>query len=494
VGSGGPGTLTIENGGAINSAGLTVGAGAGGSGTMTVQSGGAATSVGALTVGGSGAGTLTIQSGGVVSIAGGVQVGSGFQGTLTIQSGGVVSGSSDINIGRSSNAPGIVTVDGAGSQLTNSGVLRVGSGGAGTLTVQNGGLASSSVGVFIGNFGSTGTATVTGAGSQLNSAGQLVVGTGGPGTLTIQSDGVVSSGSAGTFIGNAGNVGTVTVDGAGSQLNTSGELTVGAGGPGALTVQNGGVVSSQDTRIGIDSGSTGTLTVNGLGSQLNNTAELDIGFGGEGTLSVTDGGTVGDAVAIVGTSAGSNGSVLVDAGTWTTTGSLTIGSAGAGEVTVQDGGVLSAGSIIIGSSGSLVVDPEVVNVPGSFTLMPNGLLTLDIAGLTPDLTSQLDIGGNGLFEGTIDFEFIDGFAPTTGESFDLINIMGTADFSETTFEIGGLAPGFEYTDTLSGGEFTLTAQNDGESTTPEPSSMWLVGTLLIIVALGALKNRLEGRI
>ena len=94
-------------------------------------------------------GTLKVQNGGAVNSAGSLYVGSGTQGTPTIQRGGAVSGSSDIDIGQSLNA-GSVTVDGAGSQLTaNSGPLRVGSGGAGTLTVQNGGLASSS-GVFIG--------------------------------------------------------------------------------------------------------------------------------------------------------------------------------------------------------------------------------------------------------------------------------------------------------------------------------------------------------
>jgi len=81
---------------------------------------------------------------------------------------------------------------------------------------------------------------------------------------------------------------------------------------------------------------------------------------------------------------------------------------------VADNGHLSAGSMTIGSHGSLIVDPAVVDVLGDFTLSPGGTLQLDIGGITPGLFSQLDISGFGLFQGTIDFDFIDGFAPTTG--------------------------------------------------------------------------------
>jgi hypothetical protein len=76
----------------------------------------------------------------------------------------------------------------------------------------------------------------------------------------------------------------------------------------------------------------------------------------------------------------------------------------------------------------------------------------------------------------------------------LINVLGGADFSEARLEIGGLAPGFEYTDVFEDGAFTLTAQNDGVSTTtPEPGSAWLLGALLVFFT-GAFRNRLKNRI
>jgi T5SS/PEP-CTERM-associated repeat protein len=334
--------------------------------------------------------------------------------------------------------------------------------------------------------------TVTGPGTQWNNTGTLYVAGGysssaDHGTLIIQKGGVVNS--TDTQIGySSGAVGTVTVTDAGSQLNTTGELVVASSGQGTLNIQNGGVVNSRVSLIGVTPGALGTATVAGPGSRFDNSDALIIGTGGQGTLTILNGGLVTDAQATVGTFGGT-GNVLVDAGTWATTGLMTIGGTGSGMVMVQNGGQVTAGSIVVGSNGTLAVDPTVVTSLGDFTLLPGGLLMLDIAGTTPDLISQLDIGGFGLFQGTIDLNFIDGFAPTTGESFDLINALA-ADFTGATFEITGLVPGFEYTDTFANGEFTVTAENNGRSTIPEPESMWLVGSVLIALSLGVLRKRL----
>jgi T5SS/PEP-CTERM-associated repeat protein len=260
-----------------------------------------------------------------------------------------------------------------------------------------------------------------------------------------------------------------------------------------LTIQNGGVVSNANTQIACNSGSVGTLTVTGAGSQLDNAGAVYVGLGGQGALTVQDGGQVSDSSAFVGDVSGSAGDALVDDGTWTTSGLLGIGVGGTGVVTVEDGGDLSAGYIAVGGSGSLIIDPSTVDVSGGFTLDANGVLSLDIGGITPGLLSQLDISGFGLFDGTIDLDFIDGFAPTTGESFDLINALG-ADFSGATIQVEGLEPGFLYTDGFANGQFTLVAGNNGvSSSTPEPSSLWLVATALAALSLAWLGKSLKGR-
>lgn len=437
-----------------------------------------------------------------------------WEGSLTISAGGIVNNAGGIFIG----ANGAATVTGTGSKW-NTGFIEVGSGGNGALTIQNGGVVNSfngGGGGFIGAFGGNGIVTVSGAGSQWNLP-FLEIGTGN-GSLAIQNGGVVNGGgtSIGTF---SGSNGSATVSGVGSQLITS-SVCVGCAGQGTLTLNSGGAGSSATgLTIGSSAGVTGTMTLTDAGTKWTNTSgtvvvgalgtgtlnvqngamfsnlgNLIVGQNGIGTMTITTGGQVSDVNATVGAVFGSTGNVLVDAGTWTNSGSLNIGINGTGVVTVEDNGSLSAGNTTVGSNGSLIVDPAVVDVFGNFTLLPNGVLQLDIGGITPDLFSQLDISGFGLFQGTVDFDFINGFAPTTGESFDLINALG-ADFSAANFKIDGLEPGFVYTDTFANGSFDLVAQNDGVSTTatPEPSSLWLLASALVILSVAVWRKNSKAR-
>ena len=66
----------------------------------------------------------------------------------------------------------------------------------------------------------------------------------GTGTLTIQNGGTVSNTNIGLIGSNVGSTGTVTVDGAGSAWTNSTNLAVGNSGTGTLTIRNGGTVSS----------------------------------------------------------------------------------------------------------------------------------------------------------------------------------------------------------------------------------------------------------
>jgi hypothetical protein len=165
-----------------------------------------------------------------------------------------------------------------------------------------------------------------------------------------------------------------------------------------------------------------------------------------------------------------------------------------GQVTVQE----STGSMLTGNvtnHGSLILDPSDLSIFGNFTLAPDGALVLDVDGTGPGHTSLLDITGFGLFEGTIDFDFINGFAPKMGDSFEFINILGGADFSAAKFEIDGLGPDFLYTEMFSNGSFTLTALNDGvnaTATTPEPSSWALLAAPLIALSIAIWRRKLEG--
>jgi T5SS/PEP-CTERM-associated repeat protein/autotransporter-associated beta strand protein len=208
----------------------------------------------------------TVLNGGT-GTTGPLVVGDFDAGKLTIQNGGAltVGGPNFSAIGNHATGIGTVTVDGAGSTLTNNANFIVGFVGTGTLTIRNGGMLSSLSGAIGQDSGSTGTATVDGAGSTWTMNGGLDVGNnaGSAGTLTLRNGGAVST----SFVGianNAGSNGMVTVDGVGSTLTitSSGALLgVGGLGTGTLTISNGGTVSAPTVEIANTAGSTGTLNI-----------------------------------------------------------------------------------------------------------------------------------------------------------------------------------------------------------------------------------------
>ncbi|MEI8197418.1 MAG: hypothetical protein WCI73_16090, partial [Phycisphaerae bacterium] len=110
-------------------------------------------------------------------------------------------------IGGDSGSMGTVTVDGVGStwETSTSSVIHVGDSGNGTLNITNGATVSSGIyGCFLGySSGSVGATTVDGAGSSWASGG-LIVGSAGAGTLNIINGGKVNSGNvAGNYTNSA---------------------------------------------------------------------------------------------------------------------------------------------------------------------------------------------------------------------------------------------------------------------------------------------------
>ena len=149
-------------------------------------------------------------------------------------------------------------------------------------------------------------------------------------------------------------LGTVTVDGAGSQWNNPHDMFVGFQGKGTLEVTAGGIVANHTSTIGNSVGSSGAVTVDGAGSQLTNVGGLVVGSSGTGTLAITAGGSVSSVNGIIGYTRG-NGSITVDGSgsQWINQGFLRVGGGGTGTLTISHAGVVSAPSadIAAGSGG-----------------------------------------------------------------------------------------------------------------------------------------------
>ena len=279
VGNYGKGTLNIT-GGTVDYVGGSIGYNSGSTGVVTVD--GANSKLIYNTrfyIGDSGNGTLNITAGGTV---------------INFYDG-------DCRIGYNSGSTGVVTVDGANSKWTDGSYsssntyIDVGYSGHGTLNITGGGTVRNQNGYIGYSSGSTGVVTVDGANSNWTNSRvgyiDFFVGCDGHGTLNVTAGGNVST--YGSHIGaNSSSTGVATVDGANSKWTNGSDLYVGSSGKGSLYIVNGGAVSNYAGRIG---GRECVVTVDGANSKWTNGSYLSIGGSdnsGNGTLNIINGGAV----------------------------------------------------------------------------------------------------------------------------------------------------------------------------------------------------------
>jgi T5SS/PEP-CTERM-associated repeat protein len=357
-------------------------------------------------------------------------------GSVTI-SGGATASSATMLVGvlADSGTPGVasdsLTVTGAGSNFTVSpangltGLFEVGYLGSGQVTVSAGATMNSTRGIIAftsaapGVFSipnapamnSFGDVLVTGTGSiwtidtslivgdnQQGTLGGYTVGTGtSQGTLTI-SDGATVSDASAVIGANIRATGTVAVTGAGSRWTTTGNVQLGPGGSGSLSVDDGATVSASDIQVY----SQGTVTT-GTGS-IN--ANVDGGTAGVGTLSTTDGtstvnGNVGASAALG----------LVDVTPPTGNSHLTIN----GSLTATNTSISQNGTLTVGTGGAIGSVASAINDDGALIINHSDHVTLNgsISG-----SGSLDLQGTGIF--TINGSFNPLTGLTTVEAGKLI--------------------------------------------------------------------------
>lgn len=396
VGNSGTGTVNVANGGRISLTGadgnLALGANGGSHGTMNVSGVGSLVNqmssnlAAPFAVGGSGSGTLNIMGGGKVidfasviamepgsigsatvngtgsnwTNSGSLVVGGSGAGTLTISGGGQVS-DGDATLGGANAGSGVVDVTGAGSTWTQSLNLRVGANygtvngvpqfGFGTLNITDAGQTNTTGDASISAL--TSKATVSGGGSVWNVGGESSIDS--AATLDIQAGGLVNSNTA--FVSSSGD-GTANVSGAGSTWNITDTLFVGRNGTGTLNVTGGGHLTSRLGFFGIRppffSVSSALVQIDGIGSTLTGTEQLFVGYESQALLLVTAGGQVTTGTGHLGLTSAGDGAVRVSGAgsTWTNTESLYVGVAGIGDLSVSNGGTIAVDDLLsIGPRG-----------------------------------------------------------------------------------------------------------------------------------------------
>jgi hypothetical protein len=176
---------------------------------------------------------------------------------------------------------------------------------------------------------------------------------------------------------------------------------------------------------------------------------------------------------------------------WTMNGTLHFeGGVIAGAKVINTGIVTGNGTFETDFENNLVLNPGNspgrVLVDGRYDQGVPGVLNLEIRGSNPVLDHDvLEILGDGSFDGTLNLFFIDGFAPQTGATFDLIRVAGSFSGHFAQTNVHNLQDGFLFTAEFGrDGVYRLVALNDGVYVS-EPSAVCLslvglVGMFIVV--------------
>lgn len=376
----------------------------------------------------------------------------------------------NLYIGNAADGKGLLTLSGDGSSLTiintgDSGNINIGGEGNGTLNVEDGAALSGydfTVDGANSVNGSTGTLLVTGAGSTATSVGNMDIGLFGAGTVTMEDGGVLTVGKYLVlgYLSTINSNGTMMVTGEHSAATVARSAIIGEFGTGTMTVEDGGALIVGNALVlglgqqGHSGVGMGMMTVSGANSTATVGGFMDIGEYGTGTLEVCNGASfTGNGSVTLGKQTGSNGTLIIgalpdsaatSAGTFSSAGSLNIG-AGTGNLVfnhtdtdyrfnqnlnVATGGTLNVdvdngtttltstawdgnttfngGELILGSSTSLGQNGNLTFSGGALNFgaenlttytenvltLDGGAIEVDLHGLPPIVTSTTNLFDN----------------------------------------------------------------------------------------------------
>jgi T5SS/PEP-CTERM-associated repeat protein len=401
VGELGRGSLLISQGGSVatgakfaTDSALVVGGASGVSGGITVtDTGSSIDSAGQVVIGQAGSGQLVIQNA-----------------ATAITGGSTLVPSQGIDAGEQAGGAGNILVTGAGSLLKNTGSFIVGDAGIGSLSIEAGAVVITTPGttgfggMMIGDTASSGGSSVSliGAGSSLSVTGLLDVGNAGSGALTLTGGATVTAGSLDAGIISTA-VAQIGVSGAGTELSVAGTATIADDGTGVLSVLNGATFLAASLTIGTQGDSSGALVISGAGSVVDLTGSLNIGTAlGTGALTIGPGAVVNASVIDL------QGGVVLEGGLLDPTvyienGGSTTGGFGtiASDYILLEGTILSNGSksgketevvegTIVGGGTADIKGSVSVNGPGILQIGTHDTIELTGAVLNAATTTFTD--------------------------------------------------------------------------------------------------------
>ncbi|HWH57272.1 MAG TPA: PEP-CTERM sorting domain-containing protein [Terriglobales bacterium] len=325
-------------------------------------------------------------------------------------------------------------------------------------TLGNGNAAGTAIPTFINNGTITNNGTFTNGASVPKGFGSLFASVSNNGkfdnfnTLAIYN--AFDNNAGASVINEAG--ATLTIDAAG--FTNDGSLT----NNGSLTLVSG--------------------NLGNFGSIVNNRSITNNG----GSLFISSGGTLTNA-------AGST--FLQTAGTTEVEGTLNSVPA----VQIQGGTLLGLGGTINGNVNNTggIVEPgnglSALSINGNYTQGSSGAMTIQLAGASQFDFDVLDVSGLASLDGTVDFTTVGGFTPLAGDDFTFL-LFGSlsGNFTNIDFTNWTCPTGDSCTEVLGANSLSLDITGPQTAPTPEPSSLLLLGTGILVIARFFRWKRVQG--
>jgi T5SS/PEP-CTERM-associated repeat protein len=372
-------------------------------------------------------------------------------------------------LGSAASGTGFAVISGAGAKWTVNGFMNLGVSGAGTLNVLDGGTVTTIGAMRMGTVaGSESHAVVSGTTSVLNVGTTVTVGELGFATFDVRSSAHVTSTTV-VIADNSNSRGEVLVDGVGSWWKITGTLDVSEPGEGQLAITSGGLVTATGVvRIGaagrllmgtgrLEAGSTG-LTNNGIiqgtgriVGNVNNTATGKIRLGVGNSMILANALTNTGLVDMEGSELEVLGAVTNNADIDLRNATLRTGGAGldnnsGAQVAITEGtadiyGAFDnnvGGQVVVGGEATVVFHDTLVN-NGQFFVFPDAdVLALENLSFTPSSTlslqlnvfedqeeaAQVQSAGVAALDGALAVTLAPGYAPSLGDSFEVLTAAG----------------------------------------------------------------------